>query len=255
MADLPVPEDQRPPDRGAGGLTERVADADRDRTVTQLREHVVEGRLTLDEFSERVGLALQARTRGDLVAVMADLPDNARARSTQSLPEPAGTSPPRKRGRWHVAVMSGHSTKGRWRISGKTNAVAVMGGCDMDLRRAELDGPEIQITAVAFWGGVDIIVPEGFDVELRGFSFMGGRDLKLRDVPIVRGSPRIVVRGFAVMGGIDVKSRPNRSGKRRARAGASGELGDPDGLAGSDDLTALGQDVRRQLGTDRQQQS
>ena len=42
--------------------------------------------------------------------------------------------------RWHVAVMSGHSTKGRWRISGKTNAVAIMGGCDMDLRKAEIDG-------------------------------------------------------------------------------------------------------------------
>jgi len=52
----------------------RVADADRDRTVTLLREHVVDGRLTLDEFSERVGLALTARTRGDLEATMADLP-------------------------------------------------------------------------------------------------------------------------------------------------------------------------------------
>ena len=33
----------------------RVADADRDRTVALLREHVVAGRLTLDEFSDRVG--------------------------------------------------------------------------------------------------------------------------------------------------------------------------------------------------------
>ena len=81
----------------------------------------------------------------------------------------------------------------------------------MDLRRAEIEGPEVEITAVAFWGGINIIVPEGFDVELQGFSFMGGRELKLRDVPIVRGSPRIVVRGFSIMGGIVVKSRPNRS--------------------------------------------
>jgi class 3 adenylate cyclase len=243
MADPPVPDDERLPDRGAGGLTERVADADRDRTVTQLREHVVEGRLTLDEFSERVGLALEARIRGDLQAVMADLPQ---ARE-ELLPEP-GTTPPRKKRRWHVAVMSGHSTKGRWRISGKTNAVAIMGGCDMDLRRAEIEGPEVEITAVAFWGGIDIIVPEGFDVELRGFSFMGGRELKLRDVPIVRGSPRIVVRGFAVMGGIDVKSRPNRSGKRLARRGASSELGDAGGVADPEDLAALGHDIRRQLG-------
>ena len=145
---------------------------------------------------------------------MADLPQTTQV--AQTLPEPTTTAP-RKKGRWHVAVMSGHSTKGRWRISGKTNAVAVMGGCEMDLRRAEIEGPEIEITAVAFWGGIDILVPEGFDVELRGFSFMGGRDLRLRDVPIVPGSPRIVVRAFAIMGGIDVKSRPNRSAKRLAR--------------------------------------
>ena len=247
MADPPVPESPPPPPGNPGPLSERVADADRDRTVTQLRENVVEGRLTLDEFSERVGAALQARTRGDLVAVMADLPQTRP--TAETLPEGGGSA--KKKRRWHVAVLSGHSTKGRWRISGKTNAVAVMGGCDMDLRRAEIEGPEVEITAVAFWGGIDIIVPEGFDVELRGFSFMGGRDLKLRDVPIVPGSPRIVVRGFAVMGGIDVKSRPNRSGKRLARAPATDEIptaADP--VAEPAQLAALEQDIRQDLPRD-----
>ncbi len=228
-------------------MSERVADADRDRTVTQLREHVVEGRLTLDEFSDRVGQALQARTRGDLVTVMADLPQTTQV--AQTLPEPTTTAP-RKKGRWHVAVMSGHSTKGRWRISGKTNAVAVMGGCEMDLRRAELEGPEIEITAVAFWGGIDILVPEGFDVELRGFSFMGGRDLRLRDVPIVPGSPRIVVRAFAIMGGIDVKSRPNRSAKRLARGSAPKAIATADPVADPTKLAALENDIRRDLPSD-----
>ena len=251
MADPPVPESPPspppPPPGGPGALTERVADADRDRTVTQLRENVVEGRLTLDEFSERVGSALQATTRGDLLAVMADLPQTRP--TAETLPERSTSS--RKKRRWHVAVLSGHSTKGRWRISGKTNAVAVMGGCDMDLRRAEIEGPEVEITAVAFWGGIDIIVPEGFDVELRGFSFMGGRELKLRDVPIVPGSPRIVVRGFAVMGGIDVKSRPNRSGKRLARASATDEIPTAvDPLTDQTQLAALEQDIRRDLPRD-----
>ncbi len=219
--------------------------------MTQLREHVVEGRLTLDEFSERVGRALEARTRGDLESVMVDLP---RVRPpSQPLPE-AVSGPAQKKRRWHVAVMSGHSTKGRWRISGKTNAVAVMGGCDMDLRRAEIEGPEVEITAVAFWGGINIIVPEGFDVELQGFSFMGGRDLSLRDVPIVRGSPRIVVRGFAVMGGIEVKSRPNRSGKRLGRGGGKAEIDATGAVAESSDLAALGKDIRRQLDVPRPEQ-
>ena len=237
MADFPVPEEQRQSLPGGGALSERVADADRDRTVTLLREHVVEGRLTLDEFSERVGLALEAKTRGELEAVMADLP------VTQP-PPTAEVQPARSRARrWHVAIMSGHSTKGRWRIGGKTNAVAVMGGCDMDLRRAEIEGHEVEITAVAFWGGIQIIVPEGFDVELRGLSIMGGRSLRLRDVPIVRGSPRIVIRGFAIMGGIEVKSRPNRSAGRATRS-LPPRL---PGLPPPPDMAALGRDLRREL--------
>ena len=200
----------------------RVADADRDRTVTLLREHVVAGRLTLDEFSDRMGRALEATNRGELDAVMADLPVASEPSS--------GAVTPRARRRWHVAVLSGHDTKGRWRISGKTNAVAIMGGCDMDLRRAEIDGPEVVITAFAFWGGIKVIVPEGFAVELVGFSFMGGRSLKVRDVPIIPGSPRIVVRGFAVMGGIDVRSRSSRSGRKTAKAIAESALGVVDAL-------------------------
>ena len=200
----------------------RVADADRDRTVTLLREHVVAGRLTLDEFSDRMGRALQAATRGELDSVMSDLP---------AAPESSTAVSARSQRRWHVAVLSGHETKGRWRISGKTNAVAVMGGCDMDLRRAEIEGPEVVITAFAFWGGIKVTVPEGFDVELIGFSFMGGRSLKMRDVPIIPGSPRIVVRGFAVMGGIDVRSRSSRSGRKTAKAIAESALGVVDALS------------------------
>jgi class 3 adenylate cyclase len=95
-------------------------------------------------------------------------------------------------------------------------------------------------------------VPEGFDVELRGFSLMGGRDLTLRDVPIVPGSPRIVVKGFAIMGGIDVKSRPNRSGKRLAKRVARREL-PPEPKAEPDpaQLAAMEQDIRSELPTDR----
>ena len=149
---------------------------------------------------------------------MSDLP------ATPERSAVAGVSPRHQR-RWHVAVLSGHDTKGRWRISGKTNAVAIMGGCDMDLRRAEIEGPEVVITAFAFWGGIKVTVPEGFDVDLVGFSLMGGRSLKMRDVPIIPGSPRIVVRGFAVMGGIVVRSRSSRSGRKAAKAIAESALG------------------------------
>ena len=91
-------------------------------------------------------------------------------------------------------------------------------------------------------------------MELRGFSFMGGRSLRLRDVPIVRGSPRIVIRGFAVMGGIDVVSRSSQSGRRVARAVSEGMRSMADEIdarsgpgANPIDLAALGRDIRREI--------
>jgi class 3 adenylate cyclase len=185
-----------------------------------LREHVVEGRLTLDEFSERVGTTLRATTRGELEAVTADLPTLATPEARAEV-APARRESTRRGRRWHIAVMSGHDTKGRWRISGKTNAVAVMGGCDLDLRQAEIESPEVVISAVCFWGGVRITVPEGFDVDLRGFSFMGGRRLRLKDVPRIPGSPVIVVKGYSIMGGIEVRSRSSRSSRAVAARAVS----------------------------------
>jgi hypothetical protein len=54
----------------------RVSDADRERVTARLREHYAEGRLTSDELDERVTAALNAKTFGDLRAIMADLPDS-----------------------------------------------------------------------------------------------------------------------------------------------------------------------------------
>jgi hypothetical protein len=51
-----------------------AADAQRERTVGLLRRAYLEGRLELDEFSERAGRALQARTTGELRALVRDLP-------------------------------------------------------------------------------------------------------------------------------------------------------------------------------------
>jgi hypothetical protein len=52
----------------------RVSDAERDQAVSELGEHYQAGRLTLEEFDERSGLALRAKTGNDLVALFTDLP-------------------------------------------------------------------------------------------------------------------------------------------------------------------------------------
>lgn len=70
----------------------RVSDADRDRAVSELSEHFQAGRLTAGELEERSGLALRARTGDDLSALLADLPQDQRAR-TPGPPDPGHVAP------------------------------------------------------------------------------------------------------------------------------------------------------------------
>lgn len=52
----------------------RASDADRERTTALLREHHAEGRLNTEEFNDRLDRALEAKTIGELDALLADLP-------------------------------------------------------------------------------------------------------------------------------------------------------------------------------------
>ncbi len=55
----------------------RASDAERNHTVTVLREEVGTGRLTLDEFSQRADAAYRSRTIGELATLTLDLPSPA----------------------------------------------------------------------------------------------------------------------------------------------------------------------------------
>ncbi|HSS09471.1 MAG TPA: DUF1707 domain-containing protein [Acidimicrobiales bacterium] len=225
VAEAPDPPD--PPGRPTpsyGRAEIRISDAERERVVDLLKTSCGEGRLTLDEFSERVGATYAARTAADLQLVVADLPpaDLHPVPATSASPVPV-----RRPTRWTVGIMSGAKHRGRYRLQGRTNAVAFWGGCDLDLRYAEVEGPVVQINAVAVMGGIDVIVPEGIAVELTGLAIFGGRALRVKDVPVLPGSPVVRVRAFALMGGVTVKSKPPRpelSPKERLKAAVTGAI-------------------------------
>jgi Domain of unknown function (DUF1707)/Cell wall-active antibiotics response 4TMS YvqF len=179
----------------------RVSDADREAVVVRLREAGGEGRLTFEELAERVERAVAARTSSELDAVTADLP-----------PARPGALVPRKERGWVVAVMGGAERKGRWRPARRTNVVVVMAGAALDLRHAEIEGGEIVINAVSIMGGIDVIVPDGVEVELSGFALMGG-NAGPKDTPAMpSGAPIVHVRAYSLMGGIGVvrKTRNHR---------------------------------------------
>jgi Domain of unknown function (DUF1707)/Cell wall-active antibiotics response 4TMS YvqF len=180
---------------GAGTPAIRASDAEREAAVTRLQTAVGEGRLTLEELAERLDRAFAATTRDELEVLTRDLP--------QERPE---RQPATKSRRWVVAIMGGNTQKGRWRIASHCTVVNVMGGADLDLAGAVVEGPETELRVFSLMGGSDIVVPDGVHVELSGFAFMGGNDMKLEDrPPPPPGAPVVRVRAWSIMGGTDVK--------------------------------------------------
>ena len=135
----------------------RASDAERDATVIRLRDAMAEGRLTLDDFSERTDAALTALTRDQLSAVVADLPTAAAPAAIVA--QTAGWDP------WVVGIMGSARRTGRWRVGHQLHAVSLMGDCKIDLREAIIDASVITVDALAIMGSVEVIVPPGVEVD------------------------------------------------------------------------------------------
>jgi len=86
------------------------------------------------------------------------------------------------------------------------DANAIMGGVELDLRDAHIpQGSEAVIDAFAFWGAVEIRVPETWRVVSQVMPLMGSFEDNSSGRNATAG-PTLIVRGVAVMGGIEVKN-------------------------------------------------
>lgn len=196
----------------------RASDADRDRVAERLRDALAEGRLDMEEFEERLEAAYRSRTYAELEPLTRDLPP-AGVPSPHPLAAPVATSgaswPARIGGRATssagVAVMSAFQRKGAWTVPARFDAVAFWGGGELDLREANFAEREVVINCVAIMGGIEITVPPGVEVEVRGFGLMGAFDQRDTPGPREPGAPRVVVTGLAFWGGVEVKVKPPKN--------------------------------------------
>ncbi|MGW0362452.1 DUF1707 SHOCT-like domain-containing protein [Streptomyces sp. NPDC002990] len=190
----------------------RASDADRERVVERLRDAVAEGRLDMDEFQERLEAAYKSRTYAELEPLTRDLPAASAPMPAAAGPGAGSAWPARIGGaapsKTAVAVMSGFQRKGRWTVPARFDAVAFWGGGELDLRDADFAQREVVINCVAIMGGIEITVPPGVEVDVRGFGFMGAFDQRDSTGPRQPGAPRVVVTGFAFWGGVEVKVKP-----------------------------------------------
>ena len=203
---LPVPLDEPPP--------VRIGRPEREVAEYRLRQALADDVLTIDEFDDRCGKVFAATTQAELDAVLVDLP------APERVPAATAANRPARVKERVVAIFSGTEERGRWRPAKPVRAVAVMGEAKVDLRSAETDDGEFVVTANAFMGSVEVIVPDDADVDLGGVAIMGERSNR---VP-ANGSPTgpvVRVDGFAFMGSVEVRTASKRERKKYPVAGES----------------------------------
>jgi uncharacterized protein DUF1707 len=184
----------------------RASDAERDQTVAVLRGHVVEGRLTLDEFAQRLDTVYEARTRAELEALTKDLPAEAE-----------DSTPGKRRPKRFTGVAFGSvERRGRWRVPRFASLAVLFGDADVDLRKAEIHGQTVTISAVVLFGNADFYVPRSVDVDLGGFTIFGHRREHGDDSEPSPQAPLVRIRVFSVFGTSDVwRIPPGMSGSYR----------------------------------------
>ncbi len=111
-----------------------------------------------------------------------------------------------------TAIMGGTSRTSTSRDFRGGNLTAIMGGCKIDLTKAEMATGEAVLDVFALWGGIEVRVPDGWSINGRVIPVLGGFEDATEPVGEPRGT--LVITGLALMGGVEVKTGP---GKRRRR--------------------------------------
>jgi hypothetical protein len=196
--DTPI---RRPAEQATSVRDLRASDADRERVVTVLGEALADGRLTMEEHSERTTRAYEARTLGELTGITGDLsPEEAQPILVDDRPVSAFFGRMRREGRWVVPV--------------KLPLLALFGTVELDLRDAVLQRRHIVLDSLVVGGRIRLIVPEGVQVNVTGRTILSTRELRTR--PTDQG-PTIEISGTLILGSVRARA-PKRSFRDRLRA-------------------------------------
>ena len=181
----------------------RISDAERDAAVSRLEEALGEGRLTVDEFRQRAEGVYAAVRTGDLEPLLADLPTGP------AEVEMVGSRPPERL----VNVMGDIKLDGGAPVPRR--AGTGMGNIRIDLRDLRTDAEVVELDLFSGLGDIEVIVPEGVDAELDGWTLLGKRKVELAAVPRLAGTPRVRVRAHAGLGNLRLRSlAPGESASR-----------------------------------------
>ena len=170
----------------------RASDAERQAATDRLSAAVEQGRLSLEEFTDRLDAALAATHRHQLERLTADLPTNTDT-GLDSVPvrEMRVFGDIRRRGAWPIPA------EGKWRT--------LFGDVILDLREARVTAPVVHIDADTVFGDVEVLVPDGVLVEVRSHSLFGDIRQHAGEAALP-GAPRIILTGRCLFGDVRIRS-------------------------------------------------
>jgi hypothetical protein len=180
----------------------RASHEDRDRVVEVLQTAAGDGRLTAEEFDDRLEKALTARTHSELAVLTTDLP---------AVPgsAPAGPAPVAK-DVVRIDCHTGTVTRdGRWLVPRRIEVHVTTGAVILDFTEAVITMPALHIDADVSSGSLSLVTKPGIVVDTDDVAVRTGTVRVTEpwspDQPVTL---RIVVAGQVVTGSI--RARPPR---------------------------------------------
>jgi hypothetical protein len=179
-----------------------VSNAERERAGLFLQDALDQGMITIDEFGERSAIAAAARVRGELTAVLADLPaavENGTVALTSAGPV-AGERPLELN-----AGMGNVNQVGEWTVPSRIHARCSMGNVKIDFSHAACRHRDVWLHAECGWGNIKILVPRGWTVVVESMTVGSGRLSNKVTSPGVSTLPVLHVEGSVTAGNIRIR--------------------------------------------------
>ncbi|WP_194817733.1 DUF1707 domain-containing protein [Nocardia sp. XZ_19_385] len=194
----------------------RVSDAEREHVGELLQRAVGLGMLSLGEFTERMDTALAAKTRGELNAVLIDLPGvrligrpaappTRFVNAAPAFPKPARRPLPVNPGNAIRSRMSGVTRKGPWQVPPTLHLNNWFSGITLDFTEAIMSTQIVELHVDDYFGSLNLIVPAEATVDLNALDLVGSSiNNKVRTGPPL-GPLHLVVRGQLRFGSVTAK--------------------------------------------------
>ena len=128
----------------------------------------------------------------------------------EQLPRESPAPPPSRESsgrRWIVSVFGDITRTGSWPPRQTTSPFALFGDIDLDLRHASIPVGGVVINAVAPFGNIEVLVPDGAPGRRRRVHVVRQQEDRRRTGPTRPSRRRVIrVRGFTLFGSLKVRS-------------------------------------------------